>query len=179
MKLLILITITLFFSACNIGETQQELEAKLAQSKAIELKKIDANKELEKEKIVVQGKKDKTLLEMQMMQMQHDNNTEIERYILIMAFFLLLIISFFIYYFFKKRHEDKLRSYQDNLEKYFHQQENMTRMRIAEKIIDSVASGKLDKNQENELIKALGGNNEQPQEPKALNNNPKEILIQS
>ncbi|WP_297482016.1 hypothetical protein [Sulfurimonas sp.] len=177
MKLLILITIALLFSACNIGETQQELEAKLAQSKAIELKKIDTKKELEKEKIIVQGKKDKTLLEMKMMQMQHDNNTEIERYILIMAFFLLIIISFFIYYFFKKRHEDKLRSYQDNLDKYFHQQENMTKMRIAEKIIDTVASGKLDKSQENELIKALSGNIAATQKPKLLNDTAEDAEI--
>ena len=67
-------------------------------------------------------------------------------------------MSFFIYYYFKKRHEDKLRAYHDNLDKYFHQQEMMTKMRIAEKIIDTVASGNLEKEQESELIKALSGN---------------------
>ena len=177
MKLLIFMLITLIFSACNFGDTPKEIEAKLAQSKEIQLKKIDAKTELEKQKALLQDKKDKALLNMQMLQMQHDNNTQIERYILIMSFFLLIIVSFFIYYYLKKRHEDKLRAYKDNLEKYFHQQENMTRMRIAEKIIDTVASGKLDKAQEMELIKALSGNIESPQETKLLDNNTQEIII--
>ena len=217
MKLLILITITLLFSACNIGETPKELEAKrvqerkvfeekIAESKAVQLKKIDAqtkqelaniekqkelaqlekeqmmekirlNTELEKQKVILQEKKDKALLDAKMMQMQHDDDMEIKRYLLLILFLMLGIISFFVYYYFKKRHEDKLRSYQDNLDKYFHQQENMTKMRIAEKIIDTVASGKLDKSQENELIKALSGNIAATQEPKLLNDTAEDAEI--
>jgi len=180
MKLLILITIAILFSACNIGETPKELEAKRAQEnkiieaklanlKEIQLKQIDAKTELEKQKLMLQEKKEKALLAIKMMQLQHNNSTEMQKYILIMAFVFLAIISFFVFYYFKKRHENKLRAYQDNLEKYFHQQENMTKMRIAEKIIDTVADGKLDKAQGNELIKALSGNIAPEQEPKLLN----------
>jgi hypothetical protein len=41
-------------------------------------------------------------------------------------------------------------------------------MRIAEKIIDTVASGKLAKEQESELIKALSGNMQVQKEPKLI-----------
>ena len=46
----------------------------------------------------------------------------------------------------------------DNLQKYFHQKENDARIKIAEKLLDTIASGNLDKSQENQLISALNGN---------------------
>ncbi|SFV70635.1 hypothetical protein MNB_SM-5-180 [hydrothermal vent metagenome] len=213
MKLLIILLIGLFFSACNIGETKKAViekhlqekkvaTAKIEDSEAVKLKKIDAKMrqdlaniekqkelakidkeqmmekirlqtEVQKQKIILQAKKEKALLDVKMMQMKYDDAMETKRTLFLLAFFLISIISFFIYYFFKKRHEDKLRAYQDNLDKYFHQQENMTRMRIAEKIIDSVASGKLDKAQENALINALSGNIE----PKHLEESDKTIAL--
>lgn len=208
MKLLILLTMSILFSACNIGETPKELEAKrlqekqafeakIAESKEIQLKKIEAQTqqklakieqqkelakmekdqlleklrlqmELEKEKVALQEKKERALLDKKMAEMEHADSMEIKRYLLLILFLMLIIISFFAYHYFKKRHEDKLRSYQDNLDKYFHQQENMTKMRIAEKIIDTVASGKLDKEQEIELIRALSATNTPATNPALL-----------
>ena len=208
MKLLILIFISLFFSACNIGENQQELkskqlqekhafEEKIAQSKEIQLKKIEAHMqqelakieqqkelakieknqlleklklqiELEKEKVALQEKKERALLDKKIAENQRADSMEIKRYLILILFLMLMIISFFAYHYFKKRHEDKLRAYNDNLDKYFHQQENMTKMRIAEKIIDTVASGKLDKEQETELIRALNATNTPTQTPPLL-----------
>ncbi len=208
MKLLVLLMIGLLFSACNIGESQKELdakrlqekkafEAKIAESKEIQLKKIDAQTqqelakieqkkelakmekdqlleklrlqmELEKEKVALQEKKERALLDKKMAEMEHADSMEIKRYLLLILFLMLVIISFFAYLYFKKRHEDKLRAYHDNLDKYFHQQDNMTKMRIAEKIIDTVASGKLDKEQEIELIRALNATNPPSQTPPLL-----------
>ena len=208
MKLLILLLISLFFSACNIGQSKEELqakqlqeqqafEAKIAQSKEIQLKKIEAQTqqqlakieqqkelakmekeqlleklklqmELEKEKVTLQEKKERALLDKKMAEMEHADSMEIKRYLLLILFLMLIIISFFTYHYFKKRHEDKLRAYHDNLDKYFHQQENMTKMRIAEKIIDTVASGQLDKEQESELIRALNATNPPSKTPPLL-----------
>ncbi len=188
MKLLILFLIPLFFSACNIGESKKDLEAKIAESKEIQIKKIEVKNQqelakieqqkelakmekeqllqklrlemdLEKEKIELQEKKERALLEKKLAQQDRADSMEIKRYLLIILTLTIIIITFFLYLYFKKRHEDKLRAYHDNLEKYFHQQENMTKMRIAEKIIDTVASGNLDKEQELELIRALGSQN--------------------
>jgi len=76
--------------------------------------------------------------------------------VLILAL-VIIICAFFIFYYFKKRREDKLLAYKDNLQKYFYQKENEARMKIAQKILDNVASGKLDKAQENQLISAFSG----------------------
>lgn len=168
-------------------EQQKAFQEKIANAKEVQLKKIDAQKEqelarinsqttlatlekkqllekikleaqAEKEKILLAQAKERELFEAKQKDLQRQDAMEIKRYLILMLFLLLLVIAFLLYHYFKRRHEDKLRAYQDNLDKYFHQQENMTKMRIAEKIIDTVASGKLAKEQESELIKALSGN---------------------
>jgi hypothetical protein len=156
------------------AQTQQEL-AKIATQKELAkiekermLEKIRLNAELQKQKLALQEKKAKILLDAKLAEQEHADSMEIKRYLLVILFLMLIIIAFFTYYYFKKRHEDKLRAYHDNLEKYFHQQENITKMKIAEKIIDTVASGKLEKEQEIELIRALGTTNPPAQEPRLL-----------
>jgi len=208
MKLILLLTITLFFTACNIGESKKEIaakqlqekrafEKKIADSKEVQLKKIDAQKEqqlakiesqttlaklekeqllqkikleaeAEKEKLLLAQAKEKEAAAAKLRALDHQDAMEIKRYLLVILFLILVIASYFIYLYFKRKHDDQLRAYQDNLDKYFHQQENMTKMRIAEKIIDTVASGELDKEQQHELIKALRGNIAPAEEPKLL-----------
>jgi len=208
MRLILLLTITLFFTACNIGESKEEIaakqlqekrafEEKIANSKEVQLKKIDAQKEqalakidsqttlaklekeqlLEKIKLEAAAEKEKLLLaqaqekeaaDARLRTIEHQDSMEIKRYLLVILFLILIIASYFTYLYFKRKHDDKLRAYQDNLDKYFHQQENVTKMRIAEKIIDTVASGKLEREQERELIKALSGNMAAEEEPKLL-----------
>ena len=209
MKLILLLTITLFFTACNIGESKEEIaakqlqekrafEEKIANSKEVQLKKIDAQKEqalakidsqttlaklekeqllekikleaaAEKEELLLAQAKEKEAADARLRTIDHQDSMEIKRYLLVILFLILVIASYFIYLYFKRKHDDQLRAYQDNLDKYFHQQENMTKMRIAEKIIDTVASGKLEREQEHELIKALSGNMAAAeQEPKLL-----------
>jgi hypothetical protein len=175
------------------------LEKKLKQSKEVQLKEIDANtrqelakieakkelakiekeqilekirlqSELEKQKVQIEVQKQQALLNQKMTQLKLESDLEIKRYFVLLVLIILIVISYFIFLYFKLRHHNKLRSYQDNLDKYFHQQENMTKMRIAEKIIDTVASGKLDKHQETELIRALGGTMNQIQSQPLLEN---------
>jgi hypothetical protein len=156
------------------SKTRQELakiEAKKELAKIEKeqmLEKIRLQAELEKQKVQIEVQKQKSLLDQKMTQLKLESDLEIKRYFVLIVLIVLIIISYFVFLYFKLRHQNKLRAYQDNLDKYFHQQENMTKMRIAEKIIDTVASGKLDKHQETELIKALGGN--MPQTP------PKQLL---
>ncbi|UCN00714.1 hypothetical protein LCX93_02030 [Sulfurimonas sp. SWIR-19] len=208
MKFTIFLFLLLFFSACNFTESKEELaakqlaqkkafEAKIADTKEVQLKQIDAQKEQElakinaqttlakmekaqllekikleaaaqKEKMLLAQAKEKEAFEAKLRDLERQDAMEIKRYLLLILFLLLVISAYFVYLYFKRRHDDKLRAYQDNLDKYFHQQENMTKMRIAEKIIDTVASGKLGKEQESELIKALSGNISPTNEPKLL-----------
>ena len=156
------------------AQTTQELEKIKAQKELAQMQKeqmmekIRLQAQLEKQKAQLEIQKQEALLEQKMKEIAQANDMELKKYLLVILFLILIIASFFTYYYFKKRHDDKLRAYQDNLDKYFHQQENATKMRIAEKIIDTVASGKLDKAQETELIKALSGNIAPTQEAKLL-----------
>jgi len=208
MKFIIFLSFILFFSACNLTESKEDIaakkleqkkafEEKVANTKEVQLKKIDAQKEqelakinsqttlatlekeqllekikleaaAEKEKMLLVQAKEKEAFEAKLRDLERQDAMEIKRYLLLILFLILIIASFFIYHYFKRRHDDKLKAYQDNLDKYFHQQENMTKMRIAEKIIDTVASGKLEKEQERELIKALSGNISPADDPKLL-----------
>jgi hypothetical protein len=217
MKFIFLLTFTLLFTACNFGQSKEEIaaqklqekqafEEKIADSKEVQLKKIDAQKEqelakiksqttletlqkeqllkkiklqaqAEKEKLLLLQEKEKEAYAAKLRDLERADSMEIKRYLLLILFFILVISSYFTYLYFKRRHDDKLRAYRDNLDKYFHQQENMTKMRIAEKIIDTVASGKLEKEQESELIKALGGNMAATEEPKQLSETSQDIEI--
>ena len=186
--------------AAKIAQEKAAFEQKVIDSKEVQLKKIDAQtqkdlasiqtqkelaqiqkdqmiekirleSELNKQKLKLEQERAKTILDAKMQEIEQSNSMETTRYLLLILFLILIIISFFIYYYFKKRHEDKLRAYQDNLDKYFHQQENATKMRIAEKIIDTVASGKLDKAQETELIRALNPSIQPEQNRQLLEDN--------
>ena len=208
MKFIIFLSFILFFSACNLTESKEEIaakkleqkknfEEKVANEKEIQLKKIDAQKEQElakinaqttlakmekeqlldkikleaaaqKEKMLLAQAKEKEAYEAKLHNLERQDAMELKRYLLLILFLFLVIVSYFVYLYFKRRHEDKLRAYRDNLDKYFHQQENMTKMRIAEKIIDTVASGKLEKEQESELIKALSGTTTSTDEPRLI-----------
>jgi len=125
--------------------------------KAKELEKIRMQSELEKQKILFEQDKAKALFAQKMQQNEQANNMELKRYMILILALLVIVSSFFVYYYFKKRREDKLRAYNDNLQKYFNQKENDARVKIAEKMLDAISSGNLDKSQENQLINAFSG----------------------
>ena len=140
-------------------ESKKEL---LLIEKNQELAKIRMKVELEKQKSVLEQEKKEALFQQKMQQIDQINNMELKRYLMIILALLVVISSFFIFYYFKKRREDKLLAYNDNLEKYFRQKENDTRVRIAEKLLDTISSGNLDKEQENQLIGVLSGEKDVP-----------------
>jgi hypothetical protein len=125
--------------------------------KAKELEKIRMQAELEKQKILFEKEKQEALFTQEMKQQEQAYSMELKRYLSITLALFLFLVSFFIFYYFKKRREDKLRAYNDNLEKYFHHKENEARVKIAEKMLDTIGSGHLDKTQENQLISAFSG----------------------
>ena len=144
-------------------QTQKELailesKKELAEiEKTKELEKIRMQTELEKQKIILQQEKEKAIFEQKILQKEQLNNMELKRYLMLIFGLLILIISFFTFYYFKKKREDKLLAYNDNLQKYFHQKENDARLKIAQKMLDTIALGTLDKQQENLLISAFSG----------------------
>jgi len=138
-----------------LSQTEKELEAKkslalIEKDKVLEIKRLEValkTKELEIEKAKAKAK-----LENEAQIQEQNNKLRLEQYAFALLALLMIVISFFIFYYFKKRREDKLRAYNDNLEKYFHQKEEAARIKIAEKLLDTIATGKLNKDQENRLI---------------------------
>jgi len=137
-----------------ILESKKEL-AKIEKER--ELEKIRMQSELEKQRIILAQEKEKAIFEQKMQLNKQMDSMELKRYFILILALFVVVSSFFIFYYFKKRREDKLRAYNDNLQKYFHHKENEARVKIAEKMLDTIGSGTLDKAQENQLIGAFSG----------------------
>jgi len=176
MNIIYALIITMFFTGCELFDSneiklkklQAQTQKDMAQIKLEkELANIDKSKELEKVKL--QSELEQGNFEQTMQLRQQDNEMRLNIYIALIVALLIIVISSFIYYFFKRRHENELRQYKDNLDKYFHQQENNTRLKIAEKLIDAVASGQLNQEQKTQLVNTFNGQiNEQKEQRKQI-----------
>jgi len=135
-------------------KTQKEL-ALIEANKSIALSKIDAEARLRQ--LELEREKELALLREKERLLAIEHRQAMERYLILGAVALLLLIGAALLWYFDRRRKDKLRAYEDNLQKYFHQKENEARIKIAEKILDTVASGELGLEQKTKLIEALHG----------------------
>jgi len=156
-------------------------QKKLDQQHLLNLKQSDAKiasdievnkdkKELELAKIDSQIKKEKLLLDKYQIEVsakekdlqfdlakqENDNSLSSQKYLIAVASFLIIVFTFALFTYYNNRRKDKLRAYQDNLDKYFREKENKAKVEIASKILDTIASGKLNAEQESRLISSLG-----------------------
>jgi len=178
--LLILFTL-FFFSACQLfedsaalQEKKQELELKKLQvqqeqelariqlqaslaniekEKSLELQKMQ--NEIKEKELSANGEKELELIKQKLTLQESNNLLDFQKYVLIFLAFAVLVIAAFVFYYMKKKREDELRAYNDNLKKYFHIKENETRMKIAQKILETISDGHLSKENEQKLINAF------------------------
>lgn len=147
-----------------IIEKDKELEIKkslamIEKAKVLEQKRLDVelkSKELELEQAKIDAK-----LKHQQLLREQDNMLRLEQYGFALLALIVVVGAFFIFYYFKKRREDEIRAYKDNLEKYFRQKEEAARLKIAEKVLDTIATGKLNEEQESRLIAVFNGDKNQ------------------
>ena len=177
----LLVLSALSFSACQLFEDSPELQQKKHE---LALKKLEAEEkkhlaELEMQKSLADLEKQKAL-ELQKLQnsvrelelqtnsekelelisqkvaLQESNNLlAFQQYLLIFLALLVVVVAVFVFFYYKRKREDELRAYNDNLKKYFYFKENEARMKIAEKILDTIAEGDLSKENEQKLINAF------------------------
>ena len=181
LKINIIIFVLFSFTACQLFEDSPELQEK---KQALELKKLEVAQEkelamlqmqqslatIEKEKVLELQKMQNALKEKELntnsekelelikqkVSLQESSNTlNLQMYLFVFLAFLLSVIAFFVFYFLKRKREDELLAYNDNLKKYFYMKENETRMKIAEKILDTIAEGDLSPENEKKLINAF------------------------
>jgi len=128
----------------------QETVAKLNQAKELEALKLKLS--LEKEKLANSQKRELEQMRLDGIVSQDMREIEQQRYMVALGALLMIIIALFVYLYFKRRREDKLLAYNDNLDKYFRSKENEARVKIAEKILETVSSGNLSPSHEAKLI---------------------------
>jgi len=135
------------------GELQKQ---KLSNERETELARIAKEKEIEK--ISLEKALEKERLAQETARIEADKSLELEKYVFGLLALLMLIIAFFIYYYFKKKREDKLIAYNDNLRKYFLFKEHETRIKITQQVLDTIAEGKLSKEDQANLVRAISAN---------------------
>ena len=135
------------------GELQKQ---KLTNEKETELARIAKEKEVEKLSLDKALEKERLLQETA--RIEAEKSLELQKYLFGVLALLLIIIAFFIYYYFKKKREDKLIAYNDNLRKYFLFKEHETRIKITQQVLDTIAEGKLSKEDQASLVRAISAN---------------------
>ncbi|WP_201334673.1 MULTISPECIES: hypothetical protein [unclassified Nitratiruptor] len=155
------------------NEAQKEVEiARIKAKQALELQKIEQAYKLKE----LELKKQKELLELQNQKIIAQKELELKKQFLLfslIALVIILVVVLIVLYFYKKR-KDKLIAYHDNLEKYFRLKENEAKVAIANKIIDTIAEGKLTPEQEQRLLGVLKG--ETKELPKEIENKKEEPI---
>ena len=138
------------------NEAQKAIElAKIKAQKELELTKIE--RELKLKELELRAKKEQLELENQKLIAQRELEVKKQFLYLALAALIFIIFAILLTLYFYKRRKDKLIAYHDNLEKYFRLKENEAKIAIANKIIDTIAEGKLTPDQEQRLLGVLKG----------------------
>ena len=137
-------------------EKEKEIElAKIKMEQALALSKLEQKYKMEELKLRQQ--KERIELENQRLIAQKELEVKKEFLIFSLVGLILIILAVLIVLYFYKKRKDKLIAYHDNLEKYFRLKENEAKIAIANKIIDTIAEGKLSAEQEQRLLGVLKG----------------------
>ncbi len=153
----------------NIKKTDAKIANDIALNstkKELELAKIQSTLEKEKyelQKFKLEVKSKEKNLEFDLLKQENNNTLSSKKYLIAIVSFLIVIFTYALFTYFNNRRKDKLRAYQDNLNKYFQEKENKAKVEIASKILDTIASGKLNAEQENRLISSLSGDSRNTQ----------------
>ena len=190
LKTILIILVLFSFNACRLWEDSPELQEK---KQALALKKLQVKQEkelaelqmqtslatIEKEKTIALQKmqneikekelnanseKELELIKQKLALQENDNTLALQMYLIAFLGLLLSISAFFLFYYLKRQREDELLAYNDNLKKYFYIKENESRLKIAEKILDTIAEGDLSAENEQKLINAFSRENATSQE---------------
>ena len=133
---------------------QKEL-ADIEKQKAIELGELDQAVKMREAELHQKIELEQMKVKVQLA--EEERLYALQRNMMLLAGLLILIMAYGLYVLLKRRHDNKLRAYNDNLQKYFRHKENETRAKLAEKIIDKIADGKTPTAQEQKLIEILKG----------------------
>ena len=142
----------------ELKKEQNELELKkqkLSAEALLEQERLKKQTELQKVKIEKQHQKELELIHQKTLLQKDQNKNELLKYALLILALLITIAAFFLYLYLKRKREDEITAYNDNLKKYFLFKENEMKLKMAEKILDTIKEGNLSAEDQKRLIKAL------------------------
>jgi len=127
-----------------------------------EVARINKERDLELLKIKEETKKEALSIEKEKNTNEHNLSVAIHQsesffktstlFIFVISFLALLGLTLYI---FKKRHADKMKIHEDELQKEMYIKEKELQVRMAEKILDTIATGKLSEDEEKHLLATL------------------------
>ncbi len=132
------------------AETQKEI-AKINKERDLELKQMEEQTKLLELK---------TTNEMAIKEHNLSTYVQESQFAFKNSTLIIIALSFFgvmglVFYMFRKRREDQLKMHEDELQKEMYLREKELQVKMAEKILDTIASGKLSEEREQHLLEAL------------------------
>lgn len=132
------------------AETQKEI-ARINKSRDVEVQKLIYEGDIAKAGI----NKEIALKEVETKQAALEQEHTYSLYLLLLIGSALLLLFLFLFYYTNKNRRERMQKHQDELMLKLQLQEQEMKMKMAEKMLDSLTSGKLTPEQENRLIDTL------------------------
>jgi len=132
------------------AQTQKEI-AQINKERDIEVQKLISQTDVTKAGI----NKEVALEEVKTKQTAIEKEHESSNYMLVVIAIALTLLFLFLFYYTGKNRKARLKMHEDELMYKLRVQEQEMKMKMAEKMLDSITSGKLSPEQENRLIETL------------------------
>jgi hypothetical protein len=132
------------------AETQKEI-ARINKERDIEVQKLISETDVTKADI----NKAVAMEEVQTKKTAIEKEHEYSSYLLLLFGAGLALLFFFLFHYTGKNRKERLKKYEDEMMYKLRLQEQEMKMKMAEKLLDSIGSGKLSPEQENRLIETL------------------------
>jgi len=147
----------------NIQARSDKIEtAKIQADAQKEIALINKERDIEVQKLISQTdvtkagiNKEVAMEEVQTKKTAIEKDHESSTYVLIVIAVALLLLFLFLFYYTGKNRKARLKMHEDELMYKLRVQEQEMKMKMAEKMLDSITSGKLSPEQENRLIETL------------------------
>ena len=132
------------------AETQKEI-AKINKERDVELQKIEQNTKLAE----LKTQNEMAIKEHNLSTFVQESEYAYKNSTLLILAFAIIIFASLAFYTFRKYRKDKLKMHEEQMQNEMYLKEKEMQMHMAEKILDTIASGKLSEEREQHLLEAL------------------------
>ncbi|MGB6018346.1 MAG: hypothetical protein WBF77_02010 [Sulfurimonadaceae bacterium] len=132
------------------AETQKEI-AKINKERDVELQKMEQNTKLAE----LKTKNEMAIKEHNLSAFVKESEFAFKNSTLIVIALAMISFLALTLYIFRKRREDKMKMHEDELQKEMYIRDKELQVKMAEKILDTIASGKLSEEREQHLLETL------------------------